>query len=357
MSTYNFTISDSALRSACEFHNIDISDNEDEMILFAIRGALPAAEGISLLDYSDHTKFESEHLLQRVKVNYYYPRCVIGQWLPSERKIAIFPASTVPNLKVVQRNKKKKHQFNCMQPGFYNYRKGQHSGSNSGFQPHRALRLQSKITFRRANFTLQNKQPVIDYGPSAYIGTGNPGDNIHCARNNTRTTKVKALKGQDFSYSFCMSDYYSSYGCQVIVGCPEQYIPRGQKSGNWNAWEEFIGNVYDHFAKEQQNFKYLLIDSFNMQKIAEATSTDIDLIKVVHGSSGPLVKRLQEGLQKMRKSSTGKPYYSGTIDGDFGANTAKALIQFQKDMHSGKAYGYANEATFKSLGMSLATPV
>jgi len=353
MSVQTFRVSDAVLRKACEFNGISIEGREDEMILFGIRGALPAAHNQSLLDFSDHLEFEESHLLQRVNIDYYYPRCLIGQWLPSERKVAVFLASTVPNLKLVQRNRKRMHQFNCMQPGYYDYRKGQHPRSNTGFQPHRAIRLNGPITLRRANYTMSNGQPVINYGPSAAISVGNPGDNIHCARNNTRTTRVRSIRGTNYSTSFCMSDYYSSYGCQVITGCPPQYIPRGQSNGDWNAWDKFITNAYDDFAEDQNDFKYLLLNSIDVYNAANASSSDPALFKVRFGSTGTLVERLQRGLNNMRKSSTGNPYYSGSIDGDFGRGTAEALMRFQKDNYNGNAYGYAGENTFRSLGAPL----
>ncbi len=353
MSIQTFTISDAVLRRACEFNSFSLENREDEMIIFAIRGALPAAPNVSLIDYSDHAKFETSHLLHRVDVNYYYPRCLIGQWLPAERKVAVFLSSTVPNIKNAKRNKKRKHQFNCMQPGFYNYKKGQHPRSNSGFQPHRALRLNGSITLRRANYTISNGQPVINYSASADMSVGNPGDNIHCARNNPKTTKVTAIKNDNYSTEFCMSDYYSSYGCQVITGCPPNYIPNGHTNGDWNAWDKFIKNAYDDKAKDQDNFKYILLNSLDLYEISRATSSSSSLVRLRHGSTGHLVEKLQTGLKRMRSSRTGNPYYSGSIDGDFGKGTANALIRYQKDTRNGKAFGFADKNTFRSLGISI----
>lgn len=353
MSTQTFTISDAVLRKACVFNNFPINEINDNVILFGIRGALPAAANSSLVDYSNHTKFEDSHLLHRVTVNYYFPRCIIGQWLPQEKKVAVFLSSTVPNLKQVQRNGKRMHQFNCMQPGLYDYKKGQHPKRNSGFQPHKALRLNSLITLRRANYTMSNGQPVINYGSSAAIFVGNPGDNIHCARNNTRTTRIRALRNTNYSSLFCLQDYYSSYGCQVITGCPTQYLPKGQSNGDWNAWDAFIKTVYDGKGKDQNNFKYLLLNSKDIFNASNATSSNPSFFKVRFGSKGTFVDRLQRGLNGMRSSTTGKPYYSGTIDGDFGSKTAKALIRFQKENYNGNAYGCAGENTFRSLGLPL----
>ncbi|WP_298900986.1 peptidoglycan-binding domain-containing protein [uncultured Psychroserpens sp.] len=353
MSAQTFRISDAVLRRAFEFNNISLENREDEMILFGIRGALPAAPNESLLDYSGHMQFEESHLLQRVNINYYYPRCLIGQWLPSQRKVAVFLSSTVPNLKLVERNRKRMHQFNCMQPGFYDYIKGQHPRSSSGFQQHRALRLNSSITLRRANYTMSAGQPVINYGASAAISIGNPGDNIHCARNNPSTTRVRSIRGNSYSTSFCLSDYYSSYGCQVITGCPPQYIPSGQSNGNWNAWDKFISNVYDDIAENQNTFKYLLLNSIDVYNAAKANASESSLIKVRYGSTGSMVERLQRGLAATRSASTGNPYYSGSIDGDFGRGTGQALIKFQKDNFNGNAYGCAGENTFRSLGVPI----
>ncbi|WP_452603104.1 peptidoglycan-binding domain-containing protein [Pontimicrobium sp. MEBiC06410] len=353
MSVQTFTISDAVLRRACEYNSFSIEGRENEMIIFAIRGALPAAPNVSLMDYSEHMKFKTSHLLQRVNINYYYPRCLIGQWLPAERKVAVFLSSTVPNLKNAQRNRKRKHQFNSMQPGFYNYKKGQHPRNNSGFQPHRALRLNGLITLRRANYTISNGQPVINYGPSADISVGNPGDNIHCARNNPKTTKVKAIKNDPYSTSFCISDYYSSYGCQVVTGCPPQYIPRGYTNGDWNAWDKFIKNVYDDKAENQDDFKYILLNSCDLYNISKATTSNPAFIKVRHGSTGHLVEKLQTGLKRMRSSQTGNPYYSGRVDGDFGKGTAEALIRYQKENCNGNAFGFAGQNTFRALGVSI----
>ena len=353
MSIQTFTIDDAVLRRICEYNSFSIEGRENEMILFAIRGALPAAPNVSLTDYRDHMKFETSHLLQRVNINYYYPRCIIGQWLPAERKIAVFLSSTVPNLKKVERNRKRKHQFNCMQPGYYNYKKGQHPRSNTGYQPHRALRLNGQITLRRANYSMSGGQPVIDYGPTADISVGNPGDNIHCARNNPKTTRVRSIRNTPYSTSFCLSDYYSSYGCQVIVGCPPQYIPSGHTNGDWNAWDKFIKNVYDDKAEDQEHFKYLLLNSCDVYNISRANTSSTTHIRVRHGSTGETVKKLQRGLNRMRNSRTGDPYYSGSIDGDFGKGTAEALIRYQKDTCNGHAYGYAGPNTFRSLGITL----
>jgi len=353
MSVHTFNISDDTLRKACAFNNFPINEVNDDVILFGIRGALPAATNSSLVDYSDHMTFKDSHLLHRVNINYYYPRCVIGQWLPKEKKVAVFLSSTVPNLKQAQRNRKQMHQFNCMQPGLYNYKKGQHPRSNSGFQPHKALRLDGPITLRRANYTMSNGQPVINYGASAAISVGNPGDNIHCARNNTRTTRIRALRNTEYSSSFCLQDYYSSYGCQVITGCPTQYIPRGHSNGDWNAWDTFITSVYNGKGKDQTNFKYILLNSIDVYNASNATTSNPSFFKVRFGSKGTFVDRLQRGLNGMRRSRTGKPYYSGTIDGNFGRGTAEALIRFQKDNYNGNAYGCAGENTFRSLGLPL----
>ncbi len=355
MSQYNFEISDRVLRRTLDFNHMSINSLEDKMIIFGIRGALPGAANQSILDYSSHTRFEDRHILQRVGVNYYYPRCVIGQWLPAERKVAVFPGSTVPNLKVIQRNRKRSHQFNCMRPGLYTYRKGQHPLSNTGFQPHRALRLVSPIVLRRANYTMSNGQPVINYGPSATIAVGNPGDNIHCARNNPRTTRVRAIRGQDYSASFCMQDYYSSYGCQVIVGAPLAHLPSGQTNGDWNAWDTFVKNAYDTHAPDQTDFKYLMLDSLDIHQIEQATTSDPNLFKLRYGSSGASVENLQRQLSTIRNSRSGQTYYTGSIDGDFGPGTARALIAFEKDCYGGLAYGCATPETMRRLRAPLTT--
>lgn len=64
------------------------------------------------------------------------------------------------------------------------------------------------------------------------------------------------------------------------------------------------------------------------------------------GAKGPAVKTLQQLL-----STLGKPV--GTIDGDFGANTKKAVISFQRDAQL-EPTGRVNDRTWTALRAAVA---
>ncbi|MEZ4989118.1 MAG: peptidoglycan-binding domain-containing protein [Saprospiraceae bacterium] len=353
MSNFRFAVSDAMLRRICTIHHFPLEEFKEELVFFGIRGALPSNADNASFDYSAYLQFQDRHVLKAVQVNYFFPRCVLGQWIPSQGEIAVFPASTVPNLGYVSRRKLNRYQFNQLVPGMYDYGKGNHPYSSSGFQQHKAFRMLGKAVVRRNNFQLTNGQPGISYAlDQSHIEVCSPGDNIHAARNNPKKTVLTDLRNTHYSYSFTMADFYSSYGCQVIVGNPEQYLPSGETNGSWNAWDQFYKYGYETQGASQQAFKYILFSSMEALDIAGENQSGHTPSELRFGSEGDLVRRVQERLSSLKSAASGKAYYTRTVDEVFGPKMAEAVIQFQKDNFHGQATGLVDARTASALGVS-----
>lgn len=353
MSALSFNLSDETLRRLCTIFHIPIREISGGMVFFGIRGALPPGSDNASFDYSSYGDFKTEHELKAVQLNYFYPRCMLGQWLPQQGKVALFPGSTIPNLALVYRRRKRRNQFNQLVPGCYVYRKGQHPYSDEGFQPHKAFRMQGQVVVRRTDYQVSNDQPFISYGMNdSSIMVSSPGDNIHAARNNPKRTLLKDLRGSNYSFSFTMADYYSSYGCQVIVGNPSNYLPSGQTNGTWNAWDRFQHNAYAVHYTSQQEYKYLLFTGLHAYQVSQQNESGSTPSVLGFGSKSDLVEKVQEKLNKLNRASSGQAYYQGRIDGDFGPGTAKAVLNFQKDFFNGKATNFVSTITAKALGIN-----
>jgi len=278
----SFSLSDKNLRRICEVNNFIIP--ADKMIFFGLRGMLP----VNLEDHS----FKGEQAVGLADINYINPRCTLGQWLPKEKKLSIFPGSTVPHQNYVSKSVLKKGEgANQLMTGFYSdYRKGVHkAGSSTG---HDAFRQVSSHPIRRTS-------DDIDFDNDDRVEYENPNDNIHAG--------------------WCMgvsSTNYASAGCQVLVGYP-QCSKRGSQPAT-GPWKVFKKNAYD---LSQNRFGYILLDGREAYRIVSAGTTKISA-RLRFGSKGELVNKLQKNLKS-------KGFYEGNVDDDFGNRTLRAVLQFQ----------------------------
>jgi len=338
MSVSTFELTDSLLRRIAEIHSYPIEKFEDEMILFGIRGVLPpkSVEDLSY-DFSEYMTFKKKHDLQLVKVNYYFPRCMIGQWIPSKKTVAIFPGSTVPNLLEIKRKKYKMNEFNQLIPGFYSFKKGPHPLSRERGK-HKAFRMQGRVVLRRNSYKVnENGLPTISYSPhDSKIIVMNPLDNIHAARNNPKSSKAKRSPNL---FHYVLSSRYSSLGCQVIVGNAIQFLPAGT-NGNWNAWDKFYESGYNSsFSKDQKAFKYMLFTGKEAVEVSKQNSSGLTDLVLNYGSEGDIVQNLQLELKKKHSAKSGKPYYSKKVDKVFGTGMTNSIIKFVKENIN---YSYPN---------------
>lgn len=283
--------------------------SEINYMVFGIRGAKPKG--------NDSATFKFSHEIEKADVNYTKANCSIGIWNPVANTIALFPGSTVPNLKYIKKHKEGTARANCMMTGYYSfYEKGFHFPSENS--AHRALRLATNIVLRRSTNDLifANDDPVE---------IGNPSDNIHAA------------------YCNDIDGEYSSAGCQVIIGQPK-CKGRGVNSANTSYWKKFYDIIYGETA--QQKFDYALFRSADAE-IVSINGGNLMQARLRFGSKGNVVSLLQGKLAE-------KGYFLTNQDGDYGKNTLRSVISYQTDKFGlSEADGVVGNGTATSLGMQL----
>jgi hypothetical protein len=206
VSVAGFEISDALLRRLVQINAFPIPE-DDTMIFFGLRGCVP-------LQPLEHQFVRSAPL--KVSPNYQNPRCAIGQWRLKEGTIAVFPGSTVPTLRYVERSARSNqgNGTNLLLTGYCEFEKGvHHAGKPNG---HPAFRQKGRRIYRRT------ADDAI-YEPSDAVEIGEPWDNLHAA------------------FGAGLEGTYSSAGCQVVLGYPER-----------EPWPTFRDGCADH-AQRQKN--------------------------------------------------------------------------------------------------------
>ena len=256
------------------------------MVFFGLRGAT--------LVNPDNLDFQKEHKLVLSEIDYVHPRCTVGQWLPKDKTIAVFPASTVPHKRHVKTAMTNSGRgANQLMTGRYrDYRKGIHK--KGGPTAHEAFRQIAAHPIRRT-------ADDFDYDNDDRVEFTNPFDNIHAAWS----------MGVD-------NDNYASAGCQVIVGYPK-CTKRGDKP-DIGAWGVFKENAYNP-ELGQDVFPYVLLSARDAQRIV--LDGPAKLTRLRFGSDGELVKLVQNALKT-------EDFYEGNVDGDFGERTLRAVLAYQE---------------------------
>jgi len=301
----SYKLTHTHLERLCAINSFIIPNNE--MLFFGLRGTLPE-------DGFDHALRPQQEMLDYVSPNYTTPRCTIGQWMPSQGKLAVFPASTVPSQRYVAIARSNNGVgTNEMMTGFYtDYRKGAHKAtSRSG---HAAFRQNSDRPHRRT-------ADDLDFDADDRVEIGNPNDNLHAA------------------YCATISSGYSSAGCQVVVGMPQRNDGASVESGPWKAFRRAA------YAQTQTAFPYILIEGWEAQRVVSlGTKKTSALLRF--GSNSPLVTDVQTKLQL-------EGFYEGRLDTDFGGRTLKAVLRFQeKAFGPGGDDGIVGPATAEALGLT-----
>ncbi|MEP6924627.1 MAG: peptidoglycan-binding domain-containing protein [Pyrinomonadaceae bacterium] len=278
----SFSFKETHLRRLCELNFFPVP--ADGMILFGLRGALSTDV--------DDCEFRPEHTLDVKDLNYTNPRCTIGQWLPKEKKIAVFPGSTIPHRSYIK-TALARHGIgaNQLATGFYaDYRKGVHKAGKP--TAHDAFKQTEARPIRRS-------ADDFDYQNDDLIEFSNPFDNMHAA--------------------WCQSangGNYASAGCQVIVGFPKCALPNHKTAVG--AWRIFKENAYQ---LAQNSFPYALFNGTDAQRVAVNENKPLS-VRLRYGSKGDLVKKLQKALQK-------DDFYEGELDDNFKERTWRAVMNFQ----------------------------
>lgn len=278
----SFTFSEADLKRLCEINCFQPAT--EEMVLFGFRGCLPA-------DVDDY-RFRPKHGLVTKDLNYLNPRCTLGQWLPKDGTIALFPGSTVPHRNYVATALSKSGVgANQLATGFYSdYRKGIHKAGKP--TAHEAFRQTAGRPIRR---TTDDQ----DYQNDDRVEFSNPYDNLHAAW-------CQGTSGLS----------YASAGCQVVVGYPKCDKPNYTKDvGPWKVFKE---NAYE---LAQTGFQYVLLDGKDAERVVENSGKKLS-VRLRYGSKGELVADLQKALKKAG-------FYEGIIDDDFKERTLRAVMDYQ----------------------------
>lgn len=272
-----FTLTEQALETA--FKRSRLEPRTGGAVLFGIRGATPAGAGSGRL--------QPEQTLVSTVPDYVRPRCTLGYWKPG-RGLAVFPGSTVPNLRYVKKALGDRGEgTNQLCFGLHRgYRKGRHNSANARFG-HRALRMDRAIPVQRTGDDL-------DYDADDRLEFETAYDNIHCGW----------ATGPE-------SPGFSSAGCQVVVG---------SANPETGAWKAFASLVY---GDQQLEFDYGLFSGGELRRSAEAGGEPLPL-SLRFGSTGDEVAAVQEAL-------TAHGYSTAGVDGDFGWRTLLAVFRFQRD--------------------------
>jgi hypothetical protein len=301
-----FKITESQLRRLWEASCFPVPT--DQMVFFGLRGCLPSSD-------SDH-EFRTEQDVDIVEPDYTYPRCTLGQWY--QGKIALFPGSTVPHRKYIERAMAKNGVgANQMMTGYYkDYRKGRHkAGTPTG---HDAFVQTEGRPIRRTS-------DDFDYDEDDRVEFSNPYDNFHAA----------------WSMGVNDSDFGSA-GCQVVCGYPK-CAARGLDKDDAGPWKAFRKNAY---AISQTSFPYVLLTGRDALRVT-LTAPGTLPVRLRFGSKGPVVTELQQAL-------TQAGFYEGKVDGDFGKRTAVGVLNYQTVTFGPRSDdGIVGPITAEALGITL----
>ncbi len=278
-----FAIHHDTLVKLCEINSFTLPS--DPLIFFGLRGCLPLED--------DDQSFKDVIALSLSPIDYTHLNCTLFQWDPAKKKIAAFPASTVPHRKHMEDSLSRGGSgTNQLLTGMYkNYKKGYHKAGS--LTAHEAFRQDGKLPIRRS-------ADDLDYDEEDRVEFVRPFDNIHA--------------------SWCPGlshPKYASAGCQVIMGYPK-CKKRGDDSTHTGPWKAFHDNAYNI---DQSVFHYVLLNARDALKVSLNPNGDFSP-RLRYGSEGSLVGRVQRALAD-------RNYYEGTIDDDFGPRTLFAVLDFQ----------------------------
>lgn len=284
----------------------------EERILFGIRGAIAPRDLLGRWVKTIELTPKSPDGLNL--------HCLIGIWSKSMGKMVLFPASTHPNQKEIERQfaNREARIANRLTQGFYQYRVGAHEPETRPFEEgaFRMSRAEPVLVWRVGD------QPIFD--ESSRLDLCRPNDHIHSAQTEHPERTMS----------------YASAGCQVIEG--EQMGDR--ITGFYQAFRLLAGQAaFPDPLEVGRPFKYLLTTFEHLFAIASGWEE----VRLLYGSQSYGVRLLQEAL--MREGFLEET----TIDkGLFNGATGLALAQYQ-EAQGVKGDGIATPYWLKRLGLPL----
>ncbi|MHC2623050.1 N-acetylmuramoyl-L-alanine amidase [Bradyrhizobium huanghuaihaiense] len=287
---FSFTAAD--LELLCTLNDFPVQDSGGTPVLFGLRGA-----GIVQGGSSSDGSWRDEVILKNLRPNHHEIRCVMGAWDRQLGKIAVYPASTVPNAEAVVSWFQTQESGNLLATGFYRYICGEHNGRPGCFL------LRKSISEKRIVIVRRSEDDLI-YESTDKVHKTAPGDNIH----------------PSFSSE---TSWFSSFGCQVVVGSATS---SGAHSGPWARFRRSAG-LTDGDGDPGKPFIYVLLTGQEALQASDARRRNLSLAdpevramrRLRFGSTSPRVAALQAQLGQSN-------------DGDLGPATAEALHAKQRSL-------------------------
>lgn len=279
-----FTLDHRTLERLTASFSYELGD--DDCVLFGLRGCLPT-------NRPDRQLGDAKPL-RSVPTDHLSMRCTLGVWIRGQRQVLAVPGSTVPHKKHVQRAVSAGGVgANQVLPSLLAFEKG--------FHPRSAASGQQLAFVQAADFPYQRTADDLDFDGDDPIVVGRPGDNIHCAYQDTPD-----LPGFD------------SAGCFVVAG-------RAKRSGMPNTKD--IG-CWPHFRDRaiesgQTSFRFLLANGSEAEAAATAPPGTLP-VRLRFGSRGPAVKQMQDVLVKQHLLAR------TDASGVFGPRTLRAVSEAQR---------------------------
>jgi hypothetical protein len=304
-----FSLRATDLEQLAAANSFPLSDAGD-IVLFGLRGCgiIAATE-----------EFADEAILLDRRPDHHTARCVMGVWNRTSGKIAVFPASTVPNAKAVRQWRNVGDIGNMLPTGFYRYVTGTHNSRPGCLVLRKAGGEKRVVVVRRSSDNLR-------YERTDMFQKCAPGDNLHPS-------------------FFGNTEGFSSYGCQVVVGSATN---AGVHTGPWSAFRRAAG-LPARGARDDLPFPYLLLTGAEAQMASllrrqgqvPGAAGWAELRRLRFGSRGDAVLRLQQALGLTAP------------DGDFGANTAVALHTAQAARLEGRSDGILTAEFAAAMGWAV----
>jgi len=310
----SFTLRAEDLELLARLNAFPVEDAGSTPILFGLRGCLIAAGGSS-----EDGGWRDEVTLKDIRPNHTDTRCTMGVWNRANKKIAVFPGSTVPNATAVISWYRNHQSGNLLQTGLYRYSVGVHNGRPGCFllcDPERNGRW---VVVRRSSNNLYYDLADI-YNKCA------PFDDIH----------------PTFGSS---EHYFSSFGCQTIMGVADT---AGHHTGPWAKFRALAGLATPSGTPGAQ-YLYMLITGREAYLAADLRrknlATDNASLQVLRrlrfGSKGPEAMALQQKLSAVQP------------DGDFGPETSRLLHEQQRKANPNASDGIYSPTMDSDLGWSV----
>lgn len=223
-----------------------------DMILFGIRACQTS---------SPKGQWLTEIKIAEVPLDYQHMKCLLGIWDRKNHKLSIFQGSTVPFIQNVLKQQENPNARMCNQlsQGVYQYFVGAHEPDDRP-KEEGAFRLTRSIP----------SAVWRNYGNNTIVlDSCVPNDHIHAA----------ASEGQD----------YKSAGCQVVSGFHSDGLPTGQ----YQQFRILAGQSAMPSALEiYLPYQYILTHTRHLKSIQQGNYVE----RLMHGSEGAEVRRLQESL-------------------------------------------------------------